>query len=194
MAPGFAYPLHYDSAHANAWPPLREWACGERVPRLIARPDAVNAFRVLKDHAHMGAAIFTLQEPDRTVGGHNTHDVRIFRARDRLRARLRHALGAQRRHVPARGGGIARHAVRGRAPTRATFTSSTRNSCTLHRTSAAPCRASCCRGSSATRRSATRGWNSMGSSPSVRRVQSRDPRTFQPVQIRSTIHSTLWFG
>jgi diketogulonate reductase-like aldo/keto reductase len=81
MAPGFAYPLHYDSAQANAWPPLREWACGERVPRLLARPDAVTAFRVLKDHAHMGAAIFTLQAPDRTVGGRNPHDVRIFRAR-----------------------------------------------------------------------------------------------------------------
>ena len=95
MAPGFAYPLHYDSAHANAWPPLREWACGERVPRLMARPDAVNAFRVLKDHAHMGAAIFTLQEPTAPSAGQHARCAHLSRAVDRLRAR-RHALGAQR--------------------------------------------------------------------------------------------------
>jgi diketogulonate reductase-like aldo/keto reductase len=78
MAPGFYYSLHYDSLHANAWPPLRHWACGENVPRL-ARPEAVDAFQVLREHAHGAAAILTLQEPNRTAG--NGHDVRIFRAR-----------------------------------------------------------------------------------------------------------------
>ena len=78
MASGFAYPLHYDSMHANAWPPLRQWACGEKVPGL-EHSEAVDAFQVLREHAHGAAAILTLQEPDRAAK--NSHDVRIFRAR-----------------------------------------------------------------------------------------------------------------
>lgn len=70
---GFAYPVHFDSLHANAWAALRKWYCGEHV--RVQEPEFLRSFGMLKRHSFAAAAIFTVQSPE------NPYDLRVYHAR-----------------------------------------------------------------------------------------------------------------
>jgi len=83
MPAGFAYPLHFDSLHANAWITLREWFCGETVPfgKHVTKgvePSFLGQYRMLRRHTFAAAAIFTVQAPQRD---YNPYDLRVYNAR-----------------------------------------------------------------------------------------------------------------
>lgn len=78
--PGTAYPLHFDTHHANAWATLRRWFCGEDV---LSRspgydPATVRSYKALRRHHFSASVILTMQAPDRQL---NPYDLRIYHAR-----------------------------------------------------------------------------------------------------------------
>ena len=78
--PGFNYPLHFDTHHANAWVALRSWLCQEDVLKKsrLYKPSRVREYAALRRHHFSTAAILTLQAPDRRQ---NPSDLRIYNAR-----------------------------------------------------------------------------------------------------------------
>ena len=81
MSRNFAYPEHFDSPLASAWPCLREGLCPDDKPTSAVtefKSVNVDAYAPLRKHSFAAAVILTLQAPLRDQ---NPSDLRLYRVR-----------------------------------------------------------------------------------------------------------------